>query len=497
MLVLGISHASAPLDLLERLAGTERPAEDLVSDATSVDGIDAAVVVSTCNRLEIYAETRAVPASPGDPAGATGPGDPAGLSGLGALFAQHTGVDHDEIAPHLYSHHADGAVRHLFAVASGLESVVVGEDQILGQVKLGLERSQRLDSTGRVLAKAVQTALRVGKRARNETGLNEAGRSLATAGLGFFEREVGSLHGKTALVIGAGAFAGVVVAALRRSGLDRVHVANRTPEKAQRLAETTGGVGYDLTDLPRLLTEVDVIVGATAATGHLVSARDVEEALAARDGRELFLLDLSLPHNIAPASADLPGVTFVDLRRIAEEGQEDEISAASVQAAHELIDAEVEQFRTGLRLAGAKPVLTALRTAATEAAEAELDRLSRRLEGLDGTVRREIDRSVRRIVDKALHQPTVLVRELAADPDGARHIAAFTRLFAATGTGGPADTPTGAPVTTPSGTPADTSAESSAGTPAGTLAATPAGISSTTPATSTDDPNETKIEAIA
>ncbi|MFD9614401.1 glutamyl-tRNA reductase [Streptomyces sp. NPDC004288] len=419
MLVLGISHASAPLDLLERLAGTDRPAEDLVSDVTSVDGIDAAVVVSTCNRLEIYAETR----------GSTS--EAAELGDLGELFAQHTGVDRAEIAPHLYSHHADGAVRHLFAVASGLESVVVGEDQILGQVKLGLERSQRLDRTGRVLAKAVQTALRVGKRARNETGLNEAGRSLATAGLGFFERRVGSLHGKTALVIGAGAFAGVVVAALRRSGLDRVHVANRTPEKAQRLAETTGGVGYDLTDLPRLLTEVDVVVGATAATGHLVTAQDVEEALAARDGRELFLLDLSLPHNIAPTAADLPGVTFVDLRRIAEEGQEDEISAASVQAAHELIDAEVEQFRTGLRLAGAKPVLTALRTAATEAAEAELDRLVRRLDGLDGAARQEIGRSVRRIVDKALHQPTVLVRELAADPDGARHIAAFTRLFAA------------------------------------------------------------------
>lgn len=439
MLVLGISHASAPLDLLERLAGTDRPTEDLVSDVTSVDGIDAAVVVSTCNRLEIYAETRV---------GSSGAGGPSELEGLGALFARHTGVDHEEIAPHLYSHHADGAVRHLFAVASGLESVVVGEDQILGQVKLGLERSQRLDRTGRVLAKAVQTALRVGKRARNETGLNEAGRSLATAGLGFFERRIGSagsLHGKTALVIGAGAFAGVVVAALRRSGLDRVHVANRTPEKAQRLAETGGGAGYDLTDVPRLLTEVDVVVGATAATGHLVTARHVEEALAARDGRELFLLDLSLPHNIAPAAAGLPGVTFVDLRRIAEEGQEDEISTASVQAAHELIDAEVARFRTGLRLAGAKPVLTALRAAATEAAEAELDRLQRRLEGVDSAVRKEIDRSVRRIVDKALHQPTVLVRELAADPDGARHIAAFARLFAAAEdgtTGTTTDTPT-------------------------------------------------------
>lgn len=483
MLVLGISHASAPLDLLERLAGTDRPAEDLVSDVTSVDGIDAAVVVSTCNRLEIYAETRGGPTGFGDAAEPAGAGE---LTGLGKLFAEHTGVDHDEIAPHLYSHHADGAVRHLFAVASGLESVVVGEDQILGQVKLGLERSQRLDRTGRVLAKAVQTALRVGKRARNETGLNEAGRSLATAGLGFFERRVGSLHGKTALVIGAGAFAGVVVAALRRSGLDRVHVANRTPEKAQRLAETTGGVGYDLTDLPRLLTEVDVVVGATAATGHLVSARDVEEALAARDGRELFLLDLSLPHNIAPGAAEIPGVTFVDLRRIAEEGQEDEISAASVQAAHELIDAEVEQFRTGLRLAGAKPVLTALRTAATEAADVELNRLARRLDGIDGidgTVRREIDRSVRRIVDKALHQPTVLVRELAADPDGARHIAAFTRLFAAAeaeGGGAGSTTPNDPSDPNPRNNPNDPTPQNNPNSP--------------------NDPNaqnETKIEAIA
>lgn len=415
VLVLGVSHATAPLDLLERLSGTDRPVDALVTEVTSLEGIDAAVVVSTCNRLEIYAEAH--------PEAADG--------GLRDAVAKHTGVTRDELEPHLYTHRSDHAVRHLFTVASGLDSVVVGEDQILGQVKQGLERSQHLDRTGKVLAKAVQTALRVGKKARNDTGLNEAGRSLATAGLAFFERRVGSLTGKTALVIGAGSMAGVVVAALRRSGLSKVHLANRSPEKAQRLAETAGGDGFGLDEVPKLLAEVDVVVGATAATGHVITADHVRDAMRIRDGRELFVLDLALPHNISPDTAAVPGVTFVDLKRIAEEGSRDEISVASVQAAHDLVAKEVADFRTGIRLASATPILTAMRNAAAEAADAELDRLARRLTGLGGAAHQEITRSMRRIVDKVLHQPTVLIRELATAPDGARHIDALSKLIAA------------------------------------------------------------------
>jgi glutamyl-tRNA reductase len=246
---------------------------------------------------------------------------------------------------------------------------------------------------------------------------------------------VGSLNGKTALVIGAGSMAGVVVAALRRSGLSQVHLANRTPEKAQRLAETAGGQGFALEDVPRLLTEVDVIVGATAATGHVVGLRDVETALTGRKGRELFVLDLAMPHNISPDVATVPGVTFVDLKRIAEEGEQDELSISSVQAAHVLVDNEVAAFKTGLKLAGAGPVLAAMRSSVTEAADAELDRLSKRLTGIDQAAQQEINRSVRRIVDKFLHRPTVRVRELAATADGARYIDALGVLFA------PAETP--------------------------------------------------------
>lgn len=414
LLALGVSHASAPLDLLERLTEAPRPVDDLVRDLSSVPGTDGAVVLATCNRIELY-----VSADAGVPDHA-----------FGDVLARHSGVPADELRPHLYSHRSDDAVRHLFTVASGLDSVVVGEDQILGQVKQALERSRRLGQADGVLGRAMQAALRVGRRARGETGLNEAGRSLATAGLAFFEQRIGPLTGGTALVMGAGAMAGVVVAALRRSGVARVHVANRTPEKAQRLAETAGGEGFPLERVPELLTEVDLVIGCVTATGHLLTADDVRVAMKARQERPLFILDLALPHNIAPGSADIPGVVFVDLRRISEESVPDDLSAESVDEARRIVDEAVAEFRTSVRAANAAHILSALRGVAAEATEAELGRLSRRLQAMGPAEHQEISRSVHRIVDKVLHLPTVRARQLATSSDGAVYIDALRRLFA-------------------------------------------------------------------
>lgn len=414
LLAIGISHASAPLALLERLTTTDRPLDDLVEDLTAVPGTDAAVVLATCNRIELY-----VGADSGVPD-----------HRFGELLAGHAGVPFEEVRPYVYAHRSDEAVRHLFTVAAGLDSVVVGEDQILGQVKQALERSRRLGRADGVLGKAVQEALRVGRRARSETGLNEAGRSLATAGLAFFEQRVGSLTGRTALVMGAGAMAGVVVAALRRSGAARVHVANRTPEKAQRLAETAGGTGFPLERVRELMAEVDLVIGCVTASGHLVTADEVRVAAKARDGRPLFILDLALPHNIAPEAAEAPGVVFVDLRRISEESVPDELSAASVAQARQVVDAAVAEFRSSVRAANAAHILTALRSAAAEATEAELDRLARRLATLGPAEHQEISRSVRRIVDKALHLPTIRARQLATASDGAVYLDALRRVFA-------------------------------------------------------------------
>ncbi|MEU0400258.1 glutamyl-tRNA reductase [Streptomyces sp. NPDC006197] len=413
-LAVGISHATAPLDLLEQLYESPKPLDDLAQAIAGTEGLASSLVLSTCNRMEVYVE-----AAPDT--------DPVPL--LDRLIAEHTGVGAQEFTPYQYVRRADDALRHLFQVASGLDSVVLGEDQILGQVKEALDRAQRTGSTSKTLNQAVQAALRAGKRARNETGLNEAGRSLATAGISFFERLVGSLDGKTALVIGAGSFGGVVLAALRRSGLSTVHMANRTPEKAQRLAETAAGRGYPLEAVPELLTEIDVVVSCTAATEPLLRADAVAAAMAARGGRALYLLDLSLPRNIEPAAGAVPGVTLVDLQRIAEEGGDDELSVASVEAAHRIIDSEVENLKAARRAARATPILAAMRASATEAADAELDRLSKRLDGIDGDALQEVSRTVQRIVDKVLHQPTVRARELAGRPDGEVYVDALHALF--------------------------------------------------------------------
>lgn len=415
LLVVGTSHATAPLDLLERLHESPRPLADLVARINAATGIEAAVVLSTCSRLEVYAE-----AAPDTDAAAE----------VGALVAGHAGLRVQELAPYQYVRSADHALRHLFEVASGLDSVVLGEDQILGQVKEALERSQREGPANASLNQAVQAALRTGRRARNETGLNEAGRSMATAGLAFFERQVGSLDGRTALVIGAGSFGGVVLAALRRSGLRTVHMANRTPDKAQRLAETAGGSGYPLERIPELLAAVDVVVSCTASIEPLVTRQQVHQAMVRRDGRELYLLDLSLPRNIEPEAAEIPGVVLVDLQRIARDSTGDELSVASVEAAHRIVDAEVENFRAAQRAARAGPILTAMRSSAAEATATELDRLSRRLDTMDSSTHQEVARSVRRIVDKMLHLPSVRARQLAAAPDGAVYVDALGKLFA-------------------------------------------------------------------
>lgn len=412
-LVIGLSHASAPLELLERLTEAQPAADDLIEDLTSA-GAASALVLATCNRLEIYAE-----ADPGVPDDV-----------YCEVLARHTGVPAEVFRPFVYARRSDDAIRHLFSVASGLDSVVIGEDQILGQVKQALERSRRLGRAGGVLGKAVQAALRVGKRVRNETGLNEAGRSLATAGLAVVESSVGTLTGATALVLGAGSMAGVVVAVLRRTGIERVHVANRTPEKARRLAETTGGMGFPLERVPELLAEVDLVIGCIAAGGCLVEAEHVRAAMEARAGRRLVLLDLALPHNISPTAAELPGVVYVDLRRIAERHGRDEVSEESVAAARRIVDSAVQEFRSSVRAAHAGQIVAALRNAAAEATEAELDRLARRLDDMDATARQEITRSVRRIVDRVLHQPTMRARRLATSSDGAIYIDALVRLFA-------------------------------------------------------------------
>lgn len=411
--VVGISHSSAPVHVLEQATLTEDGIQALIARINESDQFSAAYALSTCNRTEVYVEV----SSTADD-----------VTTLRDFLSGGAALASDEIRPYLYQHSGENAVRHLFAVASGLDSVVLGEDQILGQVKGSLERSQQMQSLGPMINQLVQDAIRVGKRTRSETDLNRAGRSLATVGLSELATITGTLAGMRALVVGAGSMGGVVVAALRGLELSAIDVANRTPDKAARLAASAGGRGHRLDELPQLLTETDVVVTCTGGTGVLITAANAAEAVRRRSGRPLYILDLALPRNVDADVADLDGVSMVDLNTIT--GLKRDLSAvASVEQSRRIIDSEAAAFVASRRAARVAPALSAMRSLASTAVESELDRLLRKVPALDDHAQSEIAQSVQRIVDKVLHGPTVRARELAGLPDGALYVEVMGRLF--------------------------------------------------------------------
>jgi glutamyl-tRNA reductase len=413
VLVVGLSHRTAPVSVLERVALTVEEVGKLLDDVAAAQHVSEAVVLATCNRIEVYAEVEKFHG---------------GVAEVSDLLARHTGVSLDELTPHLYVHYEDRAVQHLFTVACGLDSMVVGEGQILGQVKGALALAQRQATLARTLNELFQHALRVGKRAHTETDIDRAGQSLVTVGLEEAVPVLGSIAGRTALVVGAGSMSALAAATLRRQGAEDILVVNRTYTRGADLAGTVQGRALALDDLVGALAEVDIVVSCTGAAGLVVQVETVAAALARRAGRPLFLLDLALPRDVDPAVRDLDGVTLVDLERIAE-GPHGVSSAVDLAAAANIVAEEVHAFAGWQRAARVAPTVAALRSMAADVVEAELARLAARLPALEPQAREEIALTVRRVVDKLLHAPTVRVKELAATPDGASYAHALRELF--------------------------------------------------------------------
>jgi len=413
VLVVGLSHRTAPVDLLERVTMSRDSADKLLADAVSGDHAGEAMVLSTCNRVEVYVDVDKFHA---------------GLAQTSELLARRAGVSLDDLTPHLYVHYEDRAVAHLFSVACGLDSMVVGESQILGQVRAALRAAQDAGTAGRTLGALAQQALRVGKRARTETGIDRAGRSLVTAGLDQASRVLGSLERRPALVVGAGSMSSLAASVLARAGAGPVVVANRTLTRAERVAATVGGRAVPLSDLARALAEVDLVVSCTGAVGHVVSAGSVAQAQRMRDGRPLVLLDLALPRDVEPGAADLPGVSVVDLESLAEVLERTQ-HAADVEAARTIVADEVIGFLGWQQAASVAPTVVALRDMADAVVRGELARLTARLPGLEPRIRSEVELTVRRVVDKVLHAPTVRVKQLAGEPGGQAYADALSKLF--------------------------------------------------------------------
>ncbi|MFF1490494.1 glutamyl-tRNA reductase [Streptomyces sp. NPDC058304] len=537
LLVVGLSHRSAPVSVLERASLSADAKVKLVHDTLAAEPATEATVLATCNRIELYADVDKFHA---------------GVAELSTLLAQHSGVALEELTPYLYVHYEDRAVHHLFSVACGLDSMVIGEGQILGQIKDALALGQELHSAGRLINDLFQQALRVGKRAHSETGIDRAGQSLVTFGLEQLTagREPVDVWAKDkrALVIGAGSMSSLAAATLARVGVAEIVVANRTAERADRLVEIlvasgTGVVARPLAmaEVAAELTRVDVVVSCTGATGLVLTGEDVAAAVVggpaglvpspslpdsrglrpqtpapqtpagldsvlarlvaaaeagmrladggvartivpgadrdgcpvdvpAGDGRaaltgvdasslelhgtwadqgeaaaqrqprkgarsqidvapvRLALLDLAMPRDIDAAVHRIPGVRLVDIESLAE-ASADAPMAADVDAVRGIVAEEVAAFGAAQRAAHITPTVVALRAMAAEVVAMEVARLDGRLPDLDERQRAEVTQTVRRVVDKLLHAPTVRVKQLASEPGGAGYAEALRELF--------------------------------------------------------------------
>ena len=414
ILVVGISHKSAPVALLERLALDAEGAGKLAVTVAETAHANEALVVATCNRVEVYADVDRFHGSVED---------------VSELLSAVAGGDRGQVVPHLYVHYDDAAVAHLFALAAGLDSMVVGESQVLGQVRGALQRGQEQGSVGPVLNGAFQQALRVGKRGHAETGIDQAGPSVVSAALDGLEAAGIAPRGARAVVVGAGAMAGLAVAHLSRRGAVDVVVVNRTPGRAERLASSVAGRAVGLEQLDVELAAADVLVSCTGATGVVVSAEQVAGAVRSRTpGTPLGIVDLALPHDVDPDAAELAGVRLLGLASLAQD-LADGAAAADVAHVRRIVSEEVASFLGARGAAVATPTVVALRSMATEVVDAELGRLLARLPDLDAAVRAEFELTVRRVAGKLLHSPTTRVKELTGLPAGMSYAEVLAELF--------------------------------------------------------------------
>jgi glutamyl-tRNA reductase len=408
VLVVGLSHRTAPVSVLERAAVPHDDVRKTLDELNRAEMISEVLLLSTCNRIEVYADVaRFHPA----------------VAEITSVLARHAGLAVSDLADHLYVHFAEAAAEHMFTVAAGLDSMVIGESQILGQLRSAYALGTETGAVGSVLHDLAQTALRVGKRVHSDTGIDKAGASIVSVALDRATDVLGPLSEQRALIVGAGSMGALSGATLRRRGVTDIVVANRSPERAARLAVALEGRAASLADLASEIGSADLVISSTGSTGLIVEA----ELIGSRADRPLVVLDLALPRDVDPAVAVQPGVTYVDLDALRAGGamvSDDDVAAATAIVAAELQDHLAAQQRLAVA-----PTVTALRARANQVIDGELARLDGRLPDLEPAARREVADAVRRAVEKVLHAPTVRVKELASTPGGDQYAAALRELF--------------------------------------------------------------------
>jgi glutamyl-tRNA reductase len=415
LLALGVSHKTAPLDLRERLSLTEGRAVGVLGELTSAAGIHEAAAISTCNRTELYLIVS-------DPVEAES-------TGLGVLTRQAE-IRPTELLGHLYSLRSTEAARHLMRVTAGLDSMIVGEAEIQGQVKRAYELALVEGATGPILNRLFRAALAAGGRAREETGIGEKGLSIPSVAVELARRTLGDLSERRVLVVGAGETAELVAKALAARGVSTVFIANRHYDRAIGLAQRFAGGAVRFEELPEQLETADIVVSATNSPHHIVERDDLAQVMKARDGRPLLAIDLAVPRDIEPGCREIPGVSVHDIddvQQIVERnasGRE-----AEAKRADPIIDAELDRFERWLASLEVVPTIAALRERGDEVVRRVMAENEPRWKSLGEADRERLDAMAKAIASRLLHEPTLRMRRSAGNDDAYLYVSALRELF--------------------------------------------------------------------
>jgi glutamyl-tRNA reductase len=416
LLALGVSHKTAPLPLRERLALPEGRATRVLAELTEQESVHEAVAVSTCNRTELY-----LVAADGVEA------ESAAL----AILARQAGIRPTELLGAIYSLRGRDAVEHLFSVAAGLDSMIVGEAEIQGQVKRAYELALVEGATGPVSNRLFRDALAAGKRARSETDVARSSVSVSSVAVKLASDFLGDLTARRVLVIGAGENAEITARALRERGVRTVFVANRRYDRALGLAQRFGGEAVTFDDLPKELEAADIVVSSTGAPHQIVGREELALVAAQRVNRPLVLLDLAVPRDIDPAARDCPGIALYDMDDLQQEVAKN-VGAREAEAAEArvLVRQEVERFERWLASLDVLPTISALRKRADEIVDQVLLENRSRWESVSPADRERLETMARAVVSRLLHDPTLRLKDSAGEHDSYRYVHALRELFA-------------------------------------------------------------------
>ena len=397
VLALGVSYRMASVDLLERLTIADEDQPKAYRRLSELDSVTEAVILSTCNRVEVYAEVQ---------------GYHQGFQDLKRFLSESTDVPADELAEPLYSHYEDQAAEHLFSVAAGLDFMVLGEPQVVAQVRGALRLAEREDAAGVELVALFARAVRASRRVRKETGIGGSASAFVDAGLDLAADHLGGIAGRAALIVGAGEMGALAAAAMRDRGVDPIIVLSRRRESAHRLADRIGATPGTLEELDEALSGADLVVTSTGATGQVIGAGALARAA---EGRSLFVLDVAVPRDVDPEASSIPGVGLADIDDLAplltaRRGD----AADEVSAARRIVEAEVRRFSADRRARRLAPLIRALHAMGEDVRADELRRIGPKLDALPPREREVVEALTQRIVARLLHEPTVRLKDLAA-----------------------------------------------------------------------------------